>query len=110
MSGISQTSLRALGCLRLRSRARHGILPISRSTASSRQYAQLAPKIEIEEFEYDDIDDGVERSSYGARSQEVHGREFVKRHLQELDRARRAEPADTKQDRGQTDDPPARCR
>ena len=102
MSAISQSSLRALGCLRLRSRTRPGSQITSKPRdASSRRYAQLAPKVEDEEYTNDDIGDAIEDGPSNMRTREIYGREFVKRHLQELDRARAAEPVAVKQKLGE---------
>lgn len=99
MSGISQSSLRALGCLRLRSRARPGALHTPVWKPKSQHYAQLAPQIH-EDHEDQQVEDPAD-ISHGTSNPELYGREFVKRHLQELDRARNVKLAETKEDRGE---------
>lgn len=102
MSSISQSSLRALGCIRLRSRARPGALQIPTSSKSaSRHYAQLAPQAQHEEYEDQEIEDHTREVPNVASKPELYGREFVNRHLQELAKAQRSKLAETKQDRGE---------
>jgi hypothetical protein len=101
MSSISQSSLRALGCIRLRSRARPGaqLVPIP-SNLASRHYAQLARKVEYEEHENQDTE-YVQDVPNGASNPELYGREFVNRHLQELAKAQRSKLAEVEHDRGE---------
>lgn len=93
MTSISQSSLRALGCIRLRARTRPRSFPVP---ASNRQYAQLAPKIDLQDHEDQESDYLEQDVNYHQVRTERYGREFVSRHLQELDRARRAETHDEK--------------
>lgn len=88
MSSSSQSSLRALGCIRLRARTR---LEQRHLPTTVRRYARLAPKIDQEDVESQEPEYLEQDGNLQAERRERYGREFVRRHLQELDRARRAE-------------------
>lgn len=100
MSSISQSSLRALGCIRLRARTRLE-LELWQPPPSVRLYAQLAPKVDQEDLESHETPAVEQNETPQGALQDRYGREFVRRHLQELDRARRAEHLEEKPGQGE---------